>query len=202
MSCGRFWSQPPPKRITTLKKLETIHAARHRETEAALDLIRQKVQTGSLDLAWIERTLRDAALRDTARLLESFLNHELPHLLGEPQRQKDECFHSHQTRQVSTVLGPITLRRAYYRGSQGGRYPLDDALGLHDQYTPAVLQLMCWAGAMDSSFELASETLSRFAGPGHSRPSSATGGQRLWPTSGRLDAHAPERDSTSACRGS
>ena len=102
-------------------------------------------------MAWIERTLRDASLRDVARLLESFLNHELPRLLGEPPLQAGERFHSHQTRKVSTVLGPITLRRAYYRGPQGGRYPLDEALGLHDQYTPAVIQLMCWAGAMDSS---------------------------------------------------
>jgi hypothetical protein len=61
-------------------------------------------------------------------------------------------------------VGPIRLRRAYYRGDQGGRYPMDEMLGLHDQYTPAAVQLMCWAGAMDSSFELASDTLARFAG--------------------------------------
>ena len=103
-------------------------------------------------------------MRDAAGLLESFLNEELPRLLGEPQLQPDEHLHSQQTRKVCTVLGPIRLHRAYYRGSQGGRYPLDEALGLHDQYTPAVVQLMCWAGAMDSSFELASETLARFAG--------------------------------------
>lgn len=115
-------------------------------------------------MAWIERTLRDASLRDTARLLESFLNHELPRLRDESQLKPKEHFHSHQTRAVTTVLGPIALRRAYYRSPQGGRYPLDEALGLHDQYTPAVVQLMCWAGAMDSSFELASETLRRFAG--------------------------------------
>lgn len=115
-------------------------------------------------MGWIERTLRDASLRDTARLLEGFLNHELPRLLDEPQLQPNERFHSHQTRTVCTVLGPISLTRAYYRGPKGGRYPLDEALGLHDRYTPAVVQLMCWAGAMDSSFELAAETLARFAG--------------------------------------
>jgi hypothetical protein len=121
-------------------------------------------------MAWIERTLRDASLRDTARLLESFLNHELPQLLGEAPLQPGERFHSHQTRKVCTGVGPIQLRRAYYRADCGGRYPLDEALGLYDQYTPATVQLMCWAAAMDSSFELASETLARFAGldiPGH-----------------------------------
>jgi hypothetical protein len=114
-------------------------------------------------MAWIERTLRDATLRDTARLLEGFLNHELPQLLGEEEVRPDERFHSYQTRKVCTGVGPIRLRRAYYRSNQGGRYPMDELLGLHDQYTPAAVQLMCWAGAMDSSFELASETLKRFA---------------------------------------
>jgi len=117
-----------------------------------------------LDMAWIERTLRDASMRDLARLLEGFLNHEIPQLLGEPKRKSGERFHSQQDRIVCTVAGPLTLRRAYYRGPKGGRYPLDETLGLHDRYTPAVVQLMCWAGAMDSSFDLASETLRRFAG--------------------------------------
>ena len=41
---------------------------------------------------------------------------------------------------------------------------MDEALRLHDQYTPAVVELMCWVGAMESSFELASQTLDRLAG--------------------------------------
>lgn len=50
---------------------------------------------------------------------------------------------------------------------------MDEQLGLHDRYTPAVTQLMCWAGAMDPSFEQASQTLERFAGltiPGRQIP--------------------------------
>lgn len=103
-------------------------------------------------------------MRDLARLLEGFLNHEVPELLGRPALQPGEHFHSYQSRTVTTVAGPITLRRAYYRGRDGGRCPLDAILGLHEQYSPAVAQLMCWAGAMDPSFEQASETLRRFAG--------------------------------------
>jgi len=115
-------------------------------------------------MGWIERTLRDASLRDTAKLLEGFLNNEVPQILGEPELKPDERFHSYQTRKVCTGVGAIQLQRAYYRGNHGGRYPMDEALGLHDQYTPAAVDLMCWTGAMDSSFELASETLERFAG--------------------------------------
>jgi hypothetical protein len=41
---------------------------------------------------------------------------------------------------------------------------LDEALGLHQGYTPAVVDLICWAGAMEASLDLASETFKRFAG--------------------------------------
>lgn len=122
---------------------------------------------------WFEQTLRAAAQKDTAAVLEAFLNHELPQLLPPSERRKNEQFHSWRHRQVITLSGPIKLRRAYYVSPQGGRYPLDEQLGLHDQYTPAVAQLMCWAGAMDQSFEQASQTLQRFAGlsiPGRQIP--------------------------------
>lgn len=107
--------------------------------------------------------MRAAAQKDTATVLEQFLNHELPQLLPAAELKAREQFHSWRTRAVTTLVGQIHLRRAYYRGPRGGRYPLDELLGLHDQYTPAVCQLMCWAGAMDPSFEQASETLHRFA---------------------------------------
>jgi len=118
----------------------------------------------TFDPVWFEQAFRAAAQRDTAAMLESFLNHELPGLLPPEDRGENEQFHSWRRRQVTTLCGPISLRRAYYLGPKGGRYPLDEQLGLHDQYTPAVSQLICWSGAMDPSFQQASETLQRFAG--------------------------------------
>ncbi len=115
-------------------------------------------------MGWIERTLRDASMRDLAKILEGFLNNEIPQILGKPATLPGEVFHSFRERTVCTIAGPITLRRAYYTGPRGGRYPMDGLLNLHDSYTPALVQLMCWSGAMDSSFELASQTLHRFAG--------------------------------------
>jgi hypothetical protein len=117
-----------------------------------------------VDPVWFETMLRAAAQKDTAAVLEQFLNHELPQLLPVAQLRAGEQFHSWRCRQVVTLAGPIQLRRAYYLGPQGGRCPLDEHLGLHHQYTPAVAQLLCWAGAMDPSFEQASQTLQRFAG--------------------------------------
>lgn len=108
--------------------------------------------------------LRAAAQKDTAVVVEQFLNHELPQLLPPAELREGEQFHSWRYRQVVTLAGPIQLLRAYYLGPQGGRCPLDEQLSLYHQYTPAVAQLMCWAGAMDPSFEQASQTLQRFAG--------------------------------------
>jgi hypothetical protein len=139
--------------------------ARLRETEAALALIRKQVaQSGSVDMARLEHLLRDAAMKDFAHILGEFLNNELSGLLKPPVLRPAEEFHSLQKRDITTIFGQITIERAYYHGPRGGRYPLDETLGLHKQYTPAVTQFMCWSGAVDGSFELASESLSRFAG--------------------------------------
>jgi hypothetical protein len=117
-----------------------------------------------VDPVWFETMLRAAAQKDTAAVLEQFLNHELPQLLPRTELRAGEQLHSWRYRQIMTLTGPIQLRRAYYLGPQGGRCPLDGQLGLLHQYTPAVAQLMCWAGAMDPSFEQASQTLRRFTG--------------------------------------
>ena len=151
-----------------------VQAAFGREVAQFLDIAREKIaREGTLDLGWFETTLRAAAQKDTAKIIEQFLNRELPGLLPPEALRKGEQFHSWRKRRVMTLVGPISLCRAYYRSTQGGRCPLDEQLGLYQQYTPAVAQLMCWAGAMDPSFEQASELLRRFAGldiPGRQIP--------------------------------
>lgn len=128
-------------------------------------MVRDKIKKEkSFDLVWFEKFLRAAAMNDLRELVESFLNDELPFLLPESELKDGKTFHSVRTRKVETLFGSINLRRPYYRAGQSGRSPMDEILGLHGKYTQSVAQLMCWAGAMDDSFELASETLKRFAG--------------------------------------
>jgi hypothetical protein len=103
-------------------------------------------------------------MKDFAHILEEFINGEMAKLLKPPVLRPAEEFRALQKRKITTIFGPITIERAYYHGPRGGRYPLDEELALHKQYTPAVTQFMCWSGAVDGSFELASETLLRFAG--------------------------------------
>lgn len=103
-------------------------------------------------------------LKDMRQAVETFLNEDLPFLLPSSQLRENERYHSTRERKVYSLFGPIVIKRAYYRGPDGGRCPMDEMLELTQQYTPAVSQLMCWAAALDHSFELASQTLERFAG--------------------------------------
>ena len=70
-----------------------------------------------------------------------------------------------QERIVLSMFGEIRLRRDYYYNPElgSGRYPLDEALGLQNRYTPAVVRLMCRAGARDS-YEESSADLLAYAG--------------------------------------
>ena len=124
--------------------------------------------------------------------MEAFLNCELPQLLPKDEIREDEAFHSLRDRRIITLFGEIKLKRAYYLGPNGGRYPIDERIRLHDQYTPAVTQLMCWSGAMDPSFEQASETLKRFA-------QLDIPGRQIQRVIGQFASHASEWEESRVC---
>ena len=59
-----------------------VQAAVGREVAQFLDIAREKIaRERTLDLVWFETTLRAAAQKDTAKVVEQFLNRELPGLL-------------------------------------------------------------------------------------------------------------------------
>ena len=66
---------------------------------------------------------------------------------------------------ILSLFGKIRINRDYYYNAQlsSGRYPLDQALGLCNGYTPAAVRLMCRAGARDS-YEESSADLLAYAG--------------------------------------
>jgi hypothetical protein len=63
------------------------------------------------------------------------------------------------------MLGWINLRRAYFYSAerQTGRFPLDEALGLVDSYSPGVTRWMCRAAALAGSYQAASQDLLTYA---------------------------------------
>ena len=83
---------------------------------------------------------------------------------GADKRPGEKRGGTHEKTMLS-LFGEVRLRRDYYYNPQigCGRYPLDQALGLQNGYTPAVVRLMCRAGARDS-YEESSADLSAYAG--------------------------------------
>lgn len=121
-------------------------------TEAATVLWETIVGAGASDLATVEGAVRDGMLALGAGLLEAGLAARGTGKAG--ARVGCVCgatatFEGYRRKQVQTVVGWITLRRAYYvcAGCGQGYCPLDASLGLaRDSLSPQVRQLVSRAG--------------------------------------------------------
>ena len=109
--------------------------------------------------------MREALLRDGQRIISDLYNdrellpdNELPTAF--------ESIHRNRSRTIDSLFGPFELRRNYLHNAKsgGGRFPLDDALGLEGAYTPAVAKLMCRAASRAGSYQEASNDLFAYAG--------------------------------------
>ena len=120
---------------------------------------------GVTDFAALERDLLAALKHDGTRWLEELLNDPALSYKGN-QPQPDEENFGQRPKAILLMLGWITLRRAYLYSAerQTGRFPLDDALGLIDSYSPGVVRWMCRAGALSASYQGASSDLLTYAG--------------------------------------
>ena len=103
------------------------------------------------NLEWIEVGLRTALHADATRMLELLLND--PQLkVADDEKRPGEKRMGAQSKEVQCLFGKLRLCRNYYYDAQSasGRYPLDEALGLHNGYTPGVARLICRAAGRDS----------------------------------------------------
>ena len=135
------------------------------EVEQFLTLARGRLAAeGWGSVEWVEAGLREALLKDGRRLLEELLNDPALPVAGDASRAGEKCTQGVE-RQVGSVFGVLTLRRNYYyaAGTGGGRYPLDEALGLIQGCTPMLARLMTRAGAQ-SGFVGAAEDLRVYGG--------------------------------------
>lgn len=121
-------------------------------------------QQGVRNLEAVEVGLREAVFRDLCRVLEELLNDPALPVSGD-QRQPYERCHPARPKEVLTLFGPVPLRRNYYYApaQQAGRFPLDQALGVVDGYSPGVLRLCCRAAARQA-YEAAAADVQAFAG--------------------------------------
>ena len=116
--------------------------------------------THTWDMETLEFGLREALLKDGCRILEMLLNQ--PNALGRHTPQ-GTC-HQKRSKRVQGLLGDFQLTRGYYKSKQVRNFPMDDALGLIDSYTPSLAKVMCRAAGTDGSYDEAQETLSVYAG--------------------------------------
>jgi Uncharacterised protein family (UPF0236) len=124
-------------------------------------------KSGTFDLEAIEMATRAAAHQLGAKLLEKLLSEPtefkqtLPCGCGQQAR-----FHEMRSKQVLTVLGPITIQRPYYLcpHCHQGQSPRDSELDVKGtEYSPGVRRMMAVVGS-ETSFEQGREELELLAG--------------------------------------
>lgn len=115
------------------------------------------------NIEWLETGLRTALFADACGLMAELLGD--PDLVIEgDEKRPGEKRGGKQPKTFLSLFGEMCIRRNYYydpiKGT--GRYPMDEALGLENGYTPGVVRLMCRAAARDS-YDAASADLKAYA---------------------------------------
>jgi hypothetical protein len=117
-------------------------------------------EEGAGNTEWLELGLRAALMADAAGILETLLNSEDLLVEGDARRPGERYAGRHR-KEVRTLFGTIALERNYYYDAnrRAGRFPLDEALGLHHGYSAGVARLMCRAAGRDSYEEGSADLL-------------------------------------------
>jgi hypothetical protein len=106
---------------------------RFRETERFVQSAAKRLcEEGASNTEWLELGLRAAMMADATEILEMLLNSASLRVRGDAKRPGEKCAGRHR-KEVQTLFGTIALERNYYydAASHAGRFPLDEALGLH-----------------------------------------------------------------------
>jgi hypothetical protein len=112
----------------------------------------------------IELGLREALLKDGRRLLEQlYAQAELS--VPDNASRPGEKSHPSRKFQMHSIFGVVELRRHYFYSpaSGTGRFPLDEALGLVESFSPALVRLAARAAAREG-YQAASQDLAALAG--------------------------------------
>lgn len=116
------------------------------------------------NIEWIETGLKVALFSDACVLLSELLSDPDLGVEGDEKRPGEKRGGT-QERTVLSLFGEVSLRRNYYYdpACKTGRYPMDEALGLENRYTPGTVRLICRAAARDS-YQAGSADLKAYAG--------------------------------------
>jgi hypothetical protein len=111
----------------------------------------------------IELGLREALLKDGRHLLEELYAQADLVIPDNTSRRGEKC-HPDRPLILHSIFGPVLLRRDYFYGpaQHTGRFALDDALGLVESFSPALVRLGSRAAARQG-YEAASADLAALA---------------------------------------
>jgi len=98
------------------------------------------------NIEWIETGLKAALFTDACVLLSELFSDPEIEIDGDEKRPGEKLGGTHE-RTILSLFGEVSLRRNYYYDPTGkaGRYPMDEALGLENRYTPGTVRLICRA---------------------------------------------------------
>lgn len=111
----------------------------------------------------IELGLRQALLKDGRRLLGQLYS-EAQRSVPDNASRPGEKRHPQRKLLMRSIFGPVELERDYFYSPQEGRgrFPLDEALGLVESFSPALVRLAARAAARQG-YQAASEDLAALA---------------------------------------
>ena len=112
----------------------------------------------------VELGLREALFKDGRKLLERLYNQDGLQVPDNASRPGEKC-HPQRAKDIQSLFGTLQLRRNYFYDPQTdtGRFPLDQALGLIQSFSPALVRLSARAAAKEG-YESASQDLAVQAG--------------------------------------
>jgi len=130
-------------------------------------LVRQSLaRQGVANLEAVELGLRAALFKDGRRLLEQLYDQPGLQVPDNASRPGEKC-HPDRAKDIATLFGGIRLQTGrnyfYDPATNTGRFPLDQALGLVQSFSPALVRLAARAAAQES-YAAASDDLLAQAG--------------------------------------
>ena len=128
----------------------------------------QQALSGALDFETLEAVVRETSLRTGAAVLEHMINccgDDIPRAFSHPDDGTVLSYVGKRRKTFVTVLGEITLHRAYYSdGSGHGYFPQDRNLGFDGDCLSAGVKRMIGHTAGVLSFQQSSVMLKNLAG--------------------------------------
>ena len=104
-------------------------------------------QKGLGDITWLEKGLRECSHKACLEIILGLLATPDLNIPGD-ERMEGERKVSGVHRTLHTIFGGGPIARNWYKSGTGeGRFPLDEALGLVDGYTPLLAELVSQAAA-------------------------------------------------------